>query len=53
MLSGAAAQQAATVRADIDPEADRVLADGTRLKQVLANLVSNAIKYNSPAARSR
>jgi len=48
MLSGAAAQQAATVRADIDTEADRVLADGTRLKQVLANLISNAIKYNSP-----
>src|SRR5207253_8091553 len=48
MLSGAAAQQAATVRADIDTEGDRALADGTGRKQVLANLISNAIQYNSP-----
>jgi signal transduction histidine kinase/ActR/RegA family two-component response regulator len=47
MLSSAAAKQGVTVRADIDAEGNRVLADATRLKQVVANLVSNAIKYNS------
>jgi signal transduction histidine kinase/ActR/RegA family two-component response regulator len=46
MLSSAAAQQGVVVRAQIDAEASRVLADATRLKQVLANLVSNGIKYN-------
>ncbi|HEX4598149.1 MAG TPA: ATP-binding protein [Burkholderiaceae bacterium] len=46
MLSSAAGQQGVVVRAQIDPAASRVLADGTRLRQVLANLVSNAIKYN-------
>jgi PAS domain S-box-containing protein len=47
MLSSAAAEQGVTVRVDIDADANRVLADATRLKQVLANLVSNAVKYNS------
>jgi signal transduction histidine kinase/CheY-like chemotaxis protein/integral membrane sensor domain MASE1 len=47
MLSSAATLQGVVVRAQIDPEATRVLADATRLKQVLANLVSNGIKYNS------
>jgi signal transduction histidine kinase/integral membrane sensor domain MASE1 len=47
MLSSAAANQGVTVRADITADGNRVLADATRLKQVLANLVSNAIKYNS------
>jgi signal transduction histidine kinase/CheY-like chemotaxis protein len=46
MLSNAAAKQGVSVRADIDKGGNRVLADATRLKQVLANLVSNAIKYN-------
>jgi signal transduction histidine kinase/CheY-like chemotaxis protein/integral membrane sensor domain MASE1 len=46
MLSSAATQQKVVVRARIDPDARCVLADATRLKQVIANLVSNAIKYN-------
>ena len=46
MLSSAAAQQGVVIRAAIDPAARRVLADATRLKQALANLISNAIKYN-------
>jgi signal transduction histidine kinase/ActR/RegA family two-component response regulator len=46
MLSSAAAEQNVTVHVEIDAGGNRVLADGTRLKQVLANLVSNAIKYN-------
>jgi len=52
MLSGAAAQQAATVRADIDTEADRVwpMARGSA---GACESDQHAIKYNSPAARSR
>jgi PAS domain S-box-containing protein len=47
MLSSLAAKQGVAVRVDVDRDGNRVLADGTRLKQVLANLLSNAIKYNA------
>jgi len=39
--------------ARIDEEATDVLADRQRLKQVLLNLVSNAIKYNRPGGSVR
>jgi len=45
LLSGAAASQEVVLRVDVDANG-QVLADATRLKQVLTNLVSNAIKYN-------
>ena len=45
LLSGAAAGQDVMLRVSTDAT-DPVLADATRLKQVLTNLVSNAIKYN-------
>jgi PAS domain S-box-containing protein len=47
MLSSLAAKQGVAVRVDVGRDGNRVLADGTRLKQVLANLLSNAIKYNA------
>jgi len=30
-----------------------IMADKARLKQILLNLISNAVKYNSPMERSR
>jgi CheY-like chemotaxis protein len=33
----------------IDPDCQYVLADGNRLKQIMINLISNAIKYNREA----
>ncbi|MBV8209994.1 MAG: MASE1 domain-containing protein [Burkholderiaceae bacterium] len=49
LLSEAAASQDVMLRVDTgatDATGSRVLADATRLRQVLTNLVSNAIKYN-------
>ncbi len=51
MLAASAVPTAVTLHtepAERDP-ALRVLADRRRLKQILSNLVSNAIKYNRPA----
>jgi PAS domain S-box-containing protein len=47
MVSGAASKQGIEVRVRIESDARRVRADATRLKQVLANLASNALKYNT------
>lgn len=35
----------------LDPALPRVMADYTRLKQVLINLISNGIKYNKPSGQ--
>lgn len=37
-----------TLNTDLPPEEINVLADQRRLRQVIINLISNAIKYNSP-----
>ena len=47
MLSQAAADRQVQVHLSVDAGAAWVLADETRLKQVLSNLISNAIKYNA------
>jgi PAS domain S-box-containing protein len=47
MLTSQAAARSLRTRFDVPPEL-AVVADRTRLKQVLLNLMSNAIKYNRP-----
>ncbi len=46
MLSNAAQQRDIALVDELDDDAFAVVADATRLKQVLTNLMSNAIKYN-------
>jgi signal transduction histidine kinase len=43
-----AAERSLTVNLDLPDEPVRALADRRRLKQILLNLISNAIKYNRP-----
>ncbi len=44
-------QKNVTLRFDIAPEIDQLVVDQTRFKQILVNLVSNAIKYSNPAGK--
>jgi PAS domain S-box-containing protein len=46
MVEPAALQAGVTVDLSLSPQADRVQADALRLRQVLINLLGNAIKYN-------
>ncbi len=46
MVEPAALQAGVTVELSLSPQADRVQADALRLRQVLINLLGNAIKYN-------
>jgi PAS domain S-box-containing protein len=46
LLEPLAAERQVSIVSRTSPEAPLALADGQRLKQVLLNLVSNAIKYN-------
>ncbi|MDE2565624.1 MAG: response regulator, partial [Burkholderiales bacterium] len=46
MLANSAQQRGVTLHDGLQDDALAVLADATRLKQVLTNLISNAIKYN-------
>jgi PAS domain S-box-containing protein len=46
MLSNAAAQRGIRIQQTLDHKACSVVADETRLKQVLTNMLSNAVKYN-------
>jgi CheY-like chemotaxis protein/two-component sensor histidine kinase len=48
LLEPLAAQHAVTVHNEIPVDDHHVEADAQRLKQVLLNLISNAIKYNRP-----
>jgi PAS domain S-box-containing protein len=52
-LRGDADTQDVRVSLDAAPGVPRALADPTRLRQVVLNLVSNAIKYNRPRGRVR
>ncbi|MEM9585840.1 MAG: HAMP domain-containing sensor histidine kinase [Planctomycetota bacterium] len=47
MVGPRADQSGVTVTAQVDPELQEVTADPLRLRQILLNLLTNAIKYNS------
>jgi PAS domain S-box-containing protein len=51
MVEPAALQAGVALELSLSPQADRVQADTLRLRQVLINLLGNAIKYNRPGGR--
>ncbi len=51
MVGPSAAQRGIGLELHVNTDAQRVLADETRLKQVITNLVSNAVKYNVQGGR--
>jgi signal transduction histidine kinase/ActR/RegA family two-component response regulator len=51
MVGPSAAQRGIELELHVGAEAQRALADETRLKQVITNLVSNAVKYNVQGGR--
>ncbi len=51
LVEPAALQAGVQVNLSLSPQADRAMADATRLRQVLLNLLGNAIKYNRPGGR--
>ena len=46
MVEPAAQQGGVTMRLSLSPQADRVQADPVRLRQIVINLLGNAVKYN-------
>jgi PAS domain S-box-containing protein len=48
MVEPAALQAGVVIELSLSPQADRVQADALRLRQVLINLLGNAIQYNRP-----
>ncbi len=51
MVGPSAAQRGIDLELHVGDDAQRALADETRLKQVITNLVSNAVKYNVQGGR--
>jgi CheY-like chemotaxis protein len=49
LVAGEARERGIQIGVSIDADAQAVIADGLRLKQVLTNLLSNGIKYNRPS----
>ncbi len=48
LVQGQATEHGLTISQRIDPGADSVTGDATRITQILTNLLSNAVKYNLP-----
>ena len=51
MVEPAALQAGVGLDLSLSPQADRVQADALRLRQVLINLLGNAVKYNRPGGQ--
>ncbi len=51
MVEAAAQQGQVAMRLSLSPQADSVQADPVRLRQIVINLLGNAIKYNRPGGR--
>ena len=51
LVEPAALQAGVTLDLSLSPQADRAQADPVRLRQVLINLLGNAIKYNRPGGK--
>ncbi len=53
MMDGRAAERDIMIHLDLPEDSLRIEADADKLKQVLLNLISNAIKYNQPKGEIR
>ena len=51
MVEPGALQAGVSLELSLSPQADRVQADPVRLRQVLVNLLGNAVKYNRPGGK--
>jgi PAS domain S-box-containing protein len=50
VLAGPIADKRIQLRCDFSPDIEELVVDQTRFKQILINLVSNAVKFSEPAA---
>jgi PAS domain S-box-containing protein len=53
VLAGPIAEKGITLEFDLTPEIEEIVVDQTRLKQILINLVSNAVKFSHPSGTVR